>query len=400
MRRRGPVAGDDALERRLVLLMCGTRARREARADEAAELSRQAHCARLINVLGRLQVGVLVGQRLVALGGIEPRLEHEIRSWTAAARERGTAFELLTLAVLGQLERAGIRALALKGSLLAREIHGDVASRSCRDIDILVAAQDLGGAISTIEGMGWRWEQPVSRAARLPVLHETLTRAAFPRVELHWRVHWYEDRFASDALLRADRAVPHGSLRMQPADGLAALILFYARDGFSGLRMAADVAAWWDARCSGEDADRPVVEAVQAYPRLAGPLSVGARLLGSLVGLPARARHESLRWKIAAELAMPFYDAGPSQLGANASLVDLLLAPPKGAAESLRRERQKIPVQMERALTTEDGLSVHLARWEHLLRVTRRWGVAIGPAALRALRDGAAPDRVAAAGVR
>jgi hypothetical protein len=70
--------------------------------------------------------------------------------------------------------------------------------------------------------------------------------------------------------------------------------------------------------------------------------------------------------------------------------VDLLLAPPRGARASLRRERQKVPAGVERPLTRHDDLSAHRARWEHQLRILRRWALAIGPAAARAVRSGSA----------
>jgi len=337
--------------------------------------------------LERLHLTVLVGQRLLALGvGVEPQLEQEILSSTVVSRERGRTHELTTLAILGSLERAGIRALALKGSVLARDLYDDVASRRSGDIDILVAAPDLGSAIAVTEGMGWRWQQALSRTAELPVLHEELMHPTMPRVDLHWRVHWYEDRFAADALDRAERSGAREPVRMRPADGLAALTLFYARDGFSGLRMAADVAAWWDRMCSGEEIDQLIGGVAADYPALAGPLWVGTQLLGSLVGLPTQSQAESLRWKVAAELATPFCEAGPDQVGANASLVDLLLAPPRGRRDALRREIQKLPVQLERPLNRNDGFALRRARWEHALRVSRRWGLAFFPAAVRAWR--------------
>ncbi|MGZ4330333.1 MAG: hypothetical protein ACXVXL_20250 [Solirubrobacteraceae bacterium] len=88
-----------------------------------------------------------------------------------------------------------------------------------------------------------------------------------PRVELHWRVHWYEDRFAADALEPAERPVARAPLRMLPADGLATLTLIYARDGLSGLRTPADIAAWWDTRCAGEDLDALIDSIVATIPR-------------------------------------------------------------------------------------------------------------------------------------
>ena len=249
---------------------------------------------------------------------------------TRADRRReqsGTAHELISLAVLAKLEQAGIRALGLKGSILARQLYDDPGARTAGDIDILVAAADLDRAIAVVQQMGWRHQRNESRATRLPVLHETLARPQLPRVELHWRVHWYETQFAADALARAERAAPHQPLVMQPADGLTALALFYARDGFFGLRMAADVATWWDRRCDHKDPDRLIAATVRAYPGLASPLVVAGTVLRDHVGLPAHSEPARVRWRLAAQLATPFPDLDPAQILANASLVDLLLAP-------------------------------------------------------------------------
>ena len=282
----------------------------------------------MIDLLGRLHLTVLVGQRLVNAGfDLDPRLREEVELATALSRQRGGAHELATRAILDSLEAAGIRALGLKGSVLARALYDDVAWRSAGDIDILVAVGDLAGAIEVVEAMGWRWQRSPHRPGRLPVLHETLTHSTMPRVELHWRVHWYEDRFAADALERAERPDVRAPLRMLPADGLATLTLIYARDGLSGLRTPADIAAWWDTRCAGEDLDALIDSIGGDYPALEAPLRVGTAVLGPLVGLPTRSQAQPFRWKVAAEIATPFYDGGHAQVGANASLVDLLLAP-------------------------------------------------------------------------
>ena len=98
--------------------------------------------------------------------------------------------------------------------MLARALYDDVAWRSAGDIDILVAVGDLAGAIEVVEAMGWSWQRSPDRPGRLPVLHEILTHSTMPRVELHWRVHCYEERFAADALERAERPDVGAQLRM------------------------------------------------------------------------------------------------------------------------------------------------------------------------------------------
>lgn len=388
---------DDTTERRLVTLLCGTRPSRQARAAEAAALFDRTDPARLLELLDRLQLAVLLGGRLQELvGPLDPGVAAEIAARTAAAREHGRAQEMVALGVLASLEQAGIRALGLKGAILARQLYDDAGARTSGDIDILVATEDLAQAVAVVQRMGWRLERPAGRGTRLPVLHETLTHPTLPNVELHWRVHWYETAFAPDALARAERPAPREPLIMAPADGLAALTLFYARDGFSGLKMAADVAAWWDRQCAPQDAGELLGGVSAAYPALAGALWVGARLLSGLVGLPGAYDGGPRRWQIASELATPFVGPMAPQVGVHASLVDLLLTPPAGRRASVRREVQKIPKGLERPLRAADGPAAYWARSEHLLRVIRRWTLAFFPAAARAYRTDRPPRALSA----
>jgi hypothetical protein len=395
-RKRGhgsPAAGTKrptptAAERRLVLALCAARKQRDRERDDIARLAAHADAARLGGLLDHLRLTGVAGGRLLELGvDVDAGLEQEIRDWMARVRELGRTHELTTLALLEALERGGIPALALKGSVLARELYGDVGVRAAGDIDILVAAGDLTGAVEVVARMGWIHQAASARAASLPVLHETLTHPSLPRVELHWRVHWYETRFATDALHRAQRSGPHEPLVMTPADGLAALTLFYARDGFAGLRMPADAAAWSDARGEGLDLDQAIADTAGRYPELAAALLVGTELLGALVGLPTDRRADAYRLRMAAELATPFEEVTAAEARAKVGMVDLLLAPPRGARAALRRERQKIPAGLERRLTRHDGLPAYRARTEHVLRLARRWALAATPAAARARRD-------------
>lgn len=377
--------------------MCGTRSRRDAQRGEAIDLLARADPGQLVAVLDRLRIGGLFAARAGELGvPLHPELEADLRARREWARHQGTAHELLSLSVLSGLERAGIRALGLKGSILGRQLYGDPGVRTVGDIDVLVAVGDLPRAIAALEQMGWRRDPWGGAPGELPPLHETLSHPTHPVIEVHWRVHWYETRFSADALARAQRSGAHDPLEMTPEDGLAALLLFYARDGFSGLRMAADVAAWWDARCHGRDADAIIDAAARAYPELAEPLRASGALLAGLVGLPTRVAPRRLRPRVAGALADPFPADDPAQLGATASLVDVLLTPPRGIGAALRRELQKFPEGIERPLRPEDGMGAYAARIEHLVRVARRWALALAEAAGRALR----PEPATGGGIR
>jgi hypothetical protein len=378
----------DARERRLIQLLCGTKARRRARLGEISALLAEVDTVRLVALLKRIGLLVLIGRRLLALGLRDaPELERELESSIGPARKWGTATELASLEVLHQLEVAGIRALPLKGSLLARELYGDVAARSSIDIDVLVAPDDLRSAVTAVAELGWRWQPSVWRVGGLPTLHETLVHPSLPRVELHWRVHWYEQRFAVDALARAQQSATGEPLQMEPVDGLVTLMLFYARDGFAGLRFPTDAATWWDVRCSESNTSPPLDAVLRRYPELIGPVRVASVLLCDLVGLPTRLPTElPFRWRLAAEVASPFVEAGPQQAVANAALADLLLAPGSAAADAVRRINQNAPASSRR--TQARSPTPRLASVGHLMRVFGRWIRAVVPAIARILVSG------------
>jgi hypothetical protein len=373
------VSASSAPEQGLALLLCSTDERRRAREQEAAALFARAREPELLALLERLNIVTLVGQRLVARGLLSPgALLERIERLTQISREHETLLEMMTLSILANLEAAGIRALPLKGSLLARELYGDPALRSSLDIDILVDAEDLGGAAEIVRSMGWR---DLDRLGpELPLLHHRLDHPTLPRVELHWRVHWYEGRFAADALAASESPGAGAPLRMRPAEELASLLLFYARDGFSGLRVPADIAAWWDVRGGESGVPWQVVDIAERYPDLAAPLRVGSAVLAALVGIPGvRTDVSPLRWRAASALANPFLLGGDSQILATASLIDLALAPRRGQLESVRRELRRAPAR--RGVPPPPGsLSVRLATIEHALRILRRWSSAGGRA--------------------
>jgi hypothetical protein len=364
-------------ERRLIQLLCGTQARREQSLGEMSHLVSQVDGLCLVDLLKRVNLLVLVGNRLHALGfGEVDAVARELNSFSHQARRWGVATELASLEVLDRLTTAGIRALPLKGSLLARELYGDVGTRTSMDIDILVALDDLQDAVTAVSELGWRWEPGGRRIGGLPILHETLRHPMLPRVELHWRLHWYERRFAADALSRAQQSAAGGPLGLQPLDGLIALLLFYARDGFSGLRYPSDVAAWWDRRCLDAQVPSPVQFVAECYPALAAPVAVAAGVLTELVGLPVEASSKPpFRWRLAAGLTSPFVDGGRHQAEANAALADLLLAPPCAAGEAVRRILQNAPVDPSRQVTWAGA--TWAASAGHVIRVLRRWALAL-----------------------
>lgn len=380
-------------EQRLAVLLCGTHERRSKREDEAVSLAERAHSDRLLVLLERLKVAPLVGQRLLALPAVvAPSLAARIEALTVAARQRGTALELLTLAVLDELEAAGIRSLPLKGSTLARALYGDTAMRTSIDVDVLVAPEDLAHATAVVRRMGWRPADGTGRNGTLPLLHERFVHSELPSVEVHWRVHYYESRFAAEALAHADRPRAGEPLRMQPADELASLILFYARDGFSGLRTPADVATWWSSVPAQLSAQPSLDVIADRHPALAAPIGLGMALLEPLVGVPAPGWHRlSARLRLAARIANPFLIGGRTQISSNAALVDVVLSPACGRRAAMRRHLMLNPWSgASRHFARLGPVGAALATMEHVLRTFRRWALGLVSAAVGVYERGGA----------
>lgn len=354
-------------------------------------LVERAHGDRLLTLLERLKIVPLAGQRLLALPAVvAPPVVNRIESLTIAARKRGTALQLLTLAVLAELEDAGIRALPLKGSTLAYSLYGDTAMRSSNDVDILVAPQDLAHATEVVCMMGWRQENETPGSRVLPALHERLVHPKLPGVEVHWRVHFYESRFAAEALARSERPRAGEPLRMQPADELASLILFYARDGFSGLRTPADVATWWSSASASLGAE-PWLDAIaDQHPALAAPLQLGSALLDSLVGVPApELKSLPTRLRLAGKMVNPFLIGGRTQISTNAGLMDVVLSPVGTRRAALHRHLRVNPwSEPYEHFARLGAIGATLAQTEQVLRILRRWALGLMSAAMGVYEHG------------
>lgn len=357
-------------ERELLVLLAGPRAGREAQRERIRQIAATADPQRLSAAMERQRMLPLLGTRLLeaAPDVVPAALAEQIGG--AAAREagRGAAQELLTLDLVGALERDGVRCVPLKGQTLSRLLYGAPGLRAAADVDLLVGPADLWDAANVLERRGFSVVPDRRLRDGLPLLHLLLRPppgTGFPMVELHWRLHWHERSFGDRLVAhsREDRLVAR---RPVPAHELAALLLFYARDGFVGLRQAADIAAWWDAQpeTAGGDALRGVATAHPAlWPALRAAALVCAELLGTarpdLADLPAPRRRE----RLAMRLANPWGEGGRGQIAANVALVDACLSP-----------RGSLPEFARRALTAPDDDTTTVA---HASKTVARFGAAL-----------------------
>ncbi len=332
-------------EAALVVISAGTAARRNAERELATELARAADWELLTATLGARRLLPALGERIRSLcpSGAREQFASAVERSIEQTRRQGALLGLVSAHLRQGLAQAGIRSLILKGALLAEAIYGDPGRRAASDIDLLVAPGDLPGAVEVMRRAGYGAPNDHVGRDALPPLHYTLSHESgrLPALDLHWRVHWYERTFATDMLARAAEDHRFG-LRATPLDELASLLLFYARDGFLDLRLAIDLATWWDLLGARLHAGA-LAEIIDRYPALNRAVLAATSVAERVVGLPAERllggeRRADLRTRLAARLANPDGRGDPAQLNADVGLVDWLLAPRGGQREFIRRQ--------------------------------------------------------------
>ena len=332
-------------ERQLILLSAGTAARRRAMDERADRLMADVDWPRLAETLRLRKLLPTLGPRIVELasGRASDDFTATVERAVATGRRHGAFLQLISLRAIAMLADAGIRSTALKGPLLGEAIYGDPGRRPSSDIDLLVSPEQLQTAVDVLRGLGYGAPTDHVYEGDLPLLHFVLVheRGELPPLELHWRVHWYEQSFARERLL-APALDSLDEWRPAPADELAALLLFYARDGFVGLRLATDLSAWWDVH----GADLPpgaLDQLLHSYPAFARVIPVALEVAERMVGLPATQMigdmpRRRLRERMAVRLANPNPRSSPSQLYADMGLIDGLLMPRGGFGAFVRRQ--------------------------------------------------------------
>jgi hypothetical protein len=377
----------DRAEAAIARLSAGTSSRRAAAATEVDRLLERIDWKTLGDGLAARQLLSLLGKRIIELAG------ERTPAWFVEATERAievgaerdALLELLSIQLIDSLEADGVRSLTLKGPALGRALYGGPGRRQSADIDLLVRAEDLEQAVKTAARLGY-WD-PEHRAPgeRLPLLHRRLVhrQPGLPLLELHWRVHWYEQLFSREMLLRS---TPGGFLGLTPgaADELTSLLLYYARDGFVDLKLACDLGAWWDAR--GSELSLGSVDAqIARYPALERVLVAAAEVADRVVGLPRLAllgeeRQPEHRVLLATRLANPDARGPRTQHHADALLIDLLLTPQGGHRDGIRRQLQT-PSGVQPGQTSQGRQRT--ASVNHVLRLLRRYALGL----IRVVRD-------------
>jgi len=368
-------------ERRVILFSAGTAAYRLSMREHARRLMTDVDWSRLTETLRLRRLLPVLGPRILELAGAsaDDGFSAAVEDAIQTGRRQGAFLQLVSTHAMSALADVGIRATPLKGPLLGEAIYGDPGRRFSTDIDLLVAPDQLDAAVEVVRGLGYGAPTGHVHPGGLPLLHFALTheRGELPPIELHWRIHWYERNFARERLL-PPAGDTSGEWRPSPADEFASLLLFYARDGFVGLRLATDLSAWWDV-FGANLREGALNELVRDYPALARVLPAAVKVAEGVVRLPATQTiagvpAKGVRIRAAVRLANPNPHASQPQLHADMGVIDGLLAPPGGFAAFVRR--QVLPpreVLDERASQTLDQRGS--SRLGHIFRVLVRYGL-------------------------
>jgi hypothetical protein len=346
----GGISASASPEAALALLLVGTAGRRAAAAADIRALAARADLAKLTRRLMLQGHLGLAGSRLDAIeGGRLPRSFREaVDRSVEVTRRRGAVQATIAMRWTEKLEAAGIACLPIKGPLLGQRLFGDLGLRASGDVDLLVAPGDLWETAAIVRADGFAAPRDRLSADGLPERHLHLDDPSgrLDAVEVHWRIHWYERAFSADVLARSAR--DDAGLRVaQPADELAALLLFLARESFLGLRPLSDIAAWWDA--FGDRLPPLALQpAVESYPELRFALATAAEVAGRLVGLPAERLLDleparAPRSRAAARLVNWDLSGSLRDKETIFQLVDWLLTPRGQRAVTLRRHLFRDP---------------------------------------------------------
>lgn len=332
------------MERRLAIKLAGTAERRAHETFEIQRLAAVADYDWLAGALARARLLALLGSRLVAAAPRAVPGEFRAAVDVAAehARRRAALVEQVALRLARGLEDERIPVVALKGPHMAERLHGDAGLRASNDIDLLVQPEDFHRAVEVLERTGYRSEDKAPWIDGLPLFEASLHPGDTfrPPIDLHWRLHWYEESFSRRFIGRS--AFDERGVRAPgPVDELAALLLFWSRDGLAGLRHAADVGAWWD-RYGDELGEGILDDLAAAHPPLRRAFAAAALHAEEAVGVPAARLLTDVgeidrRARLAIRFANLAHPNSPAQSEASIMLADGLLTPRGGAVAFVKR---------------------------------------------------------------
>lgn len=277
--------------------------RRNARIRSAAEGGLDWNL--FLRIVERQRIAGMAQDGLACAGIVLPsEAAARLASDATKIARNGLALASEAIRLQGLFDSAGLTALFLKGTTLAKLAYGNIAIKHAWDIDLLVAREDLGRATSVLHNAGYeRFLPPPDFSDRqfldwAEFAHESIFRHAMRgiSVELHWRLAEnpnYRSGRAIQGKARSVEVSPGHSLKtLADEDLFSYLCLHGAHHGWSRLKWLGDLAAW----LVSKDADDIECLYREAKARGAGRAPDQALLLCEwLLDLPLPARLQSIR---------------------------------------------------------------------------------------------------------
>jgi hypothetical protein len=233
-------------------------------------------------------------KRVPGLGLPKPA-KLELQRGSDACRMQAIHHVQLLAGILKAFSRANIPVMPLKGPLLSFDLYGDVGLRHSKDLDLVVAQQDIARARACLENLNWipdpnvffpvrprEWEIYWRNEHNLVFLHSSAPGHCV--LELHWRNYREEEDQTRDRLARSIASAFHGCsyLAMNSVDQ----VLYLCSHGGEH--------AWFRAKWLGDlariHADQSIDWGVALEEARRSnqerPLLAGLRLLKDVHGLP------------------------------------------------------------------------------------------------------------------
>lgn len=225
--------------------------------------------------------------------------------------------------VLSAMKGAGIRAVSLKGPLLAHRFYENGVVRPSQDLDVLLDPDALEPAALALVPLGYEREgRDIERFYHEHHHHVRLLHATLPTLELHFHAHRGFGTVLPAASLLA-RAVSSGvpgwgdALVLSPEDEFLYLAVHAAGHRFQSLMWLFDLKLL-ALRC--RDLQWDVLASRAASHGLSAVVSFTRRLLSDWLGLPALGGGHSFapiaagRWLVAKSLIRPHEGYGTNAL--------------------------------------------------------------------------------------
>jgi hypothetical protein len=222
---------------------------------------------------------------------IPEQIVSQLRKRSDACRMQAILHLQSLAGVLEALNHAGISMMPLKGPLLSLEMYGDVGLRQSKDLDVLVAREDVVKTQECLEALGWRraaeYASLTRRQSEFNLRYERhigyVHRQRGCELELHWRAAGTSEAVATD-LSRGQPSQWQGFhyLGMKPADLALYLCDHGSGHAWARAKWLGDMARIWASQSTDWSA---VFDAARTTGRERSVL-LCLRLLREAYGLP------------------------------------------------------------------------------------------------------------------